>query len=103
MATAAWPHLPPSGTQVLHDRTLVERIAAGDATALSELQRRHWKRLYALSYGLLADPHAAEQVVARAFEQLWRGGGLDRSAGTTTVSASLSQLCRSLTVSHSAR
>ncbi len=60
----------------LPDQVLLHRMAGRDATALTELQRRHGPSLYALVYGMLMDADRAERVVAEVFEQVWHAAGL---------------------------
>jgi hypothetical protein len=54
------------------DRRLLDRMAAGDVTAGSELERRYWKTAYALAYGLVLDSRRAERSVDEAFEVVRR-------------------------------
>jgi len=49
----------------------MDRMARRDATALIELQRRHWASLYAQVYGILMDAPRSDRVVAQVFEQVW--------------------------------
>jgi hypothetical protein len=46
-------------------------MAARDATALIEMQRRYRGSVYAQAYGILWDAERAELIVTRVFEQLW--------------------------------
>ena len=55
------------------DAALIDRMAHRDATALIELQRRHWGSLYAQVYGILRDARRADRVVAEVFEHVWYG------------------------------
>ena len=54
------------------DRELVARIAEGDAEALHALEARHAMSLYAVAYGALQDPEAADEAVAAAFARVRR-------------------------------
>jgi len=56
------------------DRTLVERMAAGDDRALGELYDRYGGMAYALAVAIVAERADAEEVVADAFGQAWRTG-----------------------------
>jgi hypothetical protein len=56
---------PPSS-----DVVLLERIAAGDNTALWELSTRHTAALRELAFGLLHDAAAAERAVQTAFQEV---------------------------------
>lgn len=51
----------------LTDQNLVVRAARGDEIAFSELVNRHYKRTLRVAYGLLKDPHDAQDVVQDAF------------------------------------
>jgi RNA polymerase sigma-70 factor (ECF subfamily) len=55
------------------DATLIERIMAGDETALSALYDRYSGMLYAMLLRILRDTGAAEEVLQDLFLQLWRG------------------------------
>ncbi len=52
---------------VTPDRSLVLRIADGDARAVRELEQRHGTTLYAIAYWSLQDPDAADTVVQSVF------------------------------------
>ena len=54
------------------DATLVQRLAAGDESALAEFYDRHGRLAYSLACAIVGDPADAEDVVADAFAQLWR-------------------------------
>jgi RNA polymerase sigma-70 factor (ECF subfamily) len=54
------------------DRPVVARLAAGDATAMSELYDRHARAVYSLASRILSDRHEAEDVVQDVFAQAWR-------------------------------
>ena len=54
------------------DRTLVERMAAGDERALGELYDRHGGMAYALALAIVREGADAEEVVADVFGQVWR-------------------------------
>ncbi len=59
---------------VVPDRLLLWGMSQGSAEAGIELQRRHAKSLYALAFGVLRDPHVADAVVTRVFDQAARTG-----------------------------
>ena len=67
------------------DDDLLARCQRGDATALTELIRRHQDRLFRVACRVLRDPARAEDAVADAFATIWfrcatwRG---DAAAGT---------------------
>jgi len=57
---------------VIPDRVLVERMAAGDESALGELYDRHGRTVYALACAVVGERADAEEVAADAFGQVWR-------------------------------
>jgi len=82
----AWRSLPP-------DTALLRRAAEGDATALELLRQRHFLSLYALAYGIVMDPAAADDVVTATFlEAQRRAAQCDSARGS--VRAWLSDLAR---------
>jgi len=58
------------------DATLLRRMAARDARALTELESRYGASLYALVYGILMDSDRSERTVTEVFEQLWQAAEL---------------------------
>ena len=52
--------------------TLVKRIQEGDREAFEALIIDHHRRLFVLAYGILRDPHAAEDATQQAFIDIWR-------------------------------
>ncbi len=76
------------------DRDLLERIAAGDATALRALRTRHETALYALVFAILNDVVDAEHVVSETLLQVTRHAG-EFAARTESVHALLRTLARS--------
>lgn len=54
------------------ERALIERIRNQDADALMILYRTHAPRVFSLSYRILRDRSAAEEVVQDAFWRLWQ-------------------------------
>src|SRR5260370_10726993 len=62
--------MPVPGPQA--DATLLRRMAARDARALTELQGRYGASLYALVYGILMDSDRSERLVTEVFDQLWQ-------------------------------
>lgn len=53
------------------DRSLAERVRAGDEVAFEELYRRHHDRLYRYCLFRLGEPHEAQDVVQEAFSRAW--------------------------------
>jgi DNA-directed RNA polymerase specialized sigma24 family protein len=79
---------------LLPDKLLVERIAAlSDKAALAELHARHCMRLYAIAYGVVCEPDAADAVVAAAFREVWLSAG-SFSGRHVSVAAWLTELTR---------
>lgn len=76
------------------DRDLLERIAAGDDTALRALRTRHETALYALVFAILNDVVDAEHVVSETLLQVTRHAG-EFAARTESVHALLRTLARS--------
>lgn len=54
------------------DRTLVARVATGDADALGLLYDRYGRMVFGVLHALLPTPEAAEEVVQDAFHAVWR-------------------------------
>lgn len=57
------------------DRTLGDRLAAGDRRALEELYDELAPRVYGLARSILRDARDAEEVVSDTFVQAWRNAG----------------------------
>src|ERR1043166_5813005 len=72
----ASPPLPGTSES---DRSLLERIAAGNESALSRLYDRHAGALYAVAYRIAGERSDAEEVVLDAFAQAWRGAARVRA------------------------
>jgi len=62
------------------DRTLVTRVAAGDADAFEELYRRHCDHAFMLARNLCSSRELAEEVTQEAFISLWRSADRYRPA-----------------------
>lgn len=60
-------------SQHVPDSALVERMIAGDESALSALYDRYSGMLFAMLVRILRDPQAAEEILQDLFLQLWRG------------------------------
>ena len=76
------------------DLELLERIQGGDDRALGELYDRHGAAMYSLARSIVSEPADAEEVVADAFLQIWRGSPpYDR--GRASVGAFLAVVTRS--------
>ncbi len=57
------------------DEQLVERLAAGDRAALTELVRRHQATALRVAYHTLGHRAQAEDIAQEAFLRIWRGAG----------------------------
>ncbi len=69
------PHVP--------DSALIEKMMAGDESALSTLYDRYSAMLFGMLTRILQDRHAAEEVLQDLFMQLWRNAGqFDASRGS---------------------
>ena len=55
-----------------HENELLERLRLRDPEALTSLYRLYGQRLFSLSFRLLADRGAAEEVVQDVFCKLWQ-------------------------------
>jgi len=62
---------PAETRQQSSDRTLMERIHAGDARALGEVLDRYWLPLVAYAARLLGDRDVAEDIVQETMLRLW--------------------------------
>lgn len=60
-------------SQHVPDSALVERMMAGDESALSAVYDRYSGMLFAMLVRILRDPQAAEEILQDMFLQLWRG------------------------------
>lgn len=84
-------HAPPA-TET--DRTLLERIAERNETALERLYDRYSAVLYATAYRIAGERSDAEEIVLDAFAQAWRDAGRFRSERGSVI-AWLTMICRS--------
>ena len=75
------------------DGTLVERLAAGDRSALRELRLRYGTTAYAVAYSVVVDPEEAEAVVSEAFARAFGEAGTYAANGDG-VAAWISRLTR---------
>ena len=87
--------MPPSALNAAGtDVELIERIREGDDRALGELYDRHGAVMYSLARSIVSEPADAEEVVADAFLQIWRGA-TEYDRGRASVGAFLSVVTRS--------
>lgn len=65
------------------DSALVERMMAGDESALSTLYDRYSGMIYSMLFRILRDAHAAEEILQDLFLQLWRNAShFDETRGS---------------------
>jgi RNA polymerase sigma-70 factor, ECF subfamily len=65
---------------------LLQRMAAGDQSAMSELYDQTNRLVYGLALRILADPPAAEDVMVEVYTQIWmQAGGYDSSRGSPSA------------------
>jgi RNA polymerase sigma-70 factor, ECF subfamily len=64
--------LAGEGERASTDEALAERIGRRDVAALEALYERHGRAVFSLAARLLADSHAAEEVVQETFLKLWQ-------------------------------
>lgn len=71
--------IPPdpssAGTAAADDLALVQRVAAGDPSALSALYDRHAQSVHSHAFHLLGDIAEAEDAVEETFWRVWRRAG----------------------------
>src|SRR5437867_1117059 len=89
-AMATLPHSSTSET----DRSLLERIAGGDESALARLYDRYAGALYAVAGRIAGERSDAEEIVLDAFAQAWREAGRFRTERGSVI-AWLTVICRS--------
>jgi RNA polymerase sigma-70 factor (ECF subfamily) len=63
---------PPRTPADLADEALMERIRAGDASALDALLKRYWDVVVAYARQILGDPAAAADTAQQTFIKLWQ-------------------------------
>ena len=66
---AGWGH-PPTDDRVV-DRETVQRMAEGDAEALTTVYDRHIRSVFGLAMRVLENQSEAEDLVQEAFSQAW--------------------------------
>ena len=78
--------------RVTSDEMLLEKIAAGDRTAMHTLYARHNVRVYRFVLRMLRDTAAAEDLVSQVFLDVWRTAG--QFEGRSQVSTWLLSIAR---------
>ena len=69
----------PSSHPRLAEEDLISLVGAGDAQAFAALYDRHGRAAYSLSYRMMGDRQAAEDLTQDAFLKVWRSAGGYRS------------------------
>jgi RNA polymerase sigma-70 factor (ECF subfamily) len=73
----------PSDAQRAIEVALIQRVQAGDASAIGELYTRFGRPLYSLAYQVVRDATSAEDIVQEVFLALWRDASrFDPSKGS---------------------
>jgi RNA polymerase sigma-70 factor, ECF subfamily len=65
--------------EILADEDLMSLLEGGDAEAFAALYDRHIRAAYSLSYRMMGDRQAAEDLAQDAFLKVWRSSGGYRS------------------------
>lgn len=90
----------PSGRQA-SDSELMERIAAGEPSAVEQLLQRYWRPLVGYGATLLPSVDAAEDVVQEVFVRVWKRRAGWEAGGS--VSAFLYRVTRNLALNERRR
>lgn len=80
------------------ERSLVERAAAGSASAFEELYRQHVGRVYPLCLRMCADANVAEEMVQETFVRAWKK--LPSFRGESAFSTWLHRVAVNVVLSH---
>jgi RNA polymerase sigma-70 factor (ECF subfamily) len=64
---------------LLADEDLISLVGSSDAEAFAMLYDRHGRAAYSLSYRMMGEKQAAEDLVQDAFLKVWRGAGSYRT------------------------
>jgi RNA polymerase sigma-70 factor, ECF subfamily len=64
---------------LLADEDLISLVGGSDAEAFATLYDRHGRAAYSLSYRMMGEKQAAEDLVQDAFLKVWRGAGSYRT------------------------
>ena len=65
--------VPASGASAASDESLMDRVRAGDQTAMAELFDRYGGMVYSVALRVLKDPAQSEDVMQDIFFQVWKG------------------------------
>lgn len=84
----------PSGAE--DESAIMERLQAGDESALDDLLARYWKPLVKYAVGLLGDLDSSEDVVQESFVRLWKAR--ESWSPTGTAQAFLYRVVRNLSL-----
>jgi RNA polymerase sigma-70 factor (ECF subfamily) len=66
-------------TVLLADKDLISQIGQGDAQTFATLYERHIRVAYSLTYRMMGEKQAAEDLLQEAFLKLWRGAASYRA------------------------
>lgn len=100
METATHISLTPAAERS-DEAALVDRARGGDAAAFADLYRSNYRRVYALTLRLTADPGRAEELTQDAFINAWRRLGDFR--GDAQFSTWLHRIAVNTAISHQRR
>ncbi len=64
---------------ILADEDLISLVEAGDADAFATLYDRHSRAAFSLSYRMMGERQASEDLAQDAFLKVWRGAGSYRA------------------------
>jgi RNA polymerase sigma-70 factor, ECF subfamily len=81
------------------DRSLLARVAHGDAEALAGLYDRHSRAVYTLAVRIVGDRTEAEDVVQEVFTQAWRQA-VRYDSTRATVTGWLLMMTRARSIDH---
>ena len=84
-----WPHIT---AQESSNRDLLDRVAAGDRSAMRTLYARHNVSVYRFVLRLIGDASKAEDIVSDVFLDVWRQAG--RFEGRSRVSTWILAIAR---------
>ncbi len=58
-------------THIFNEIDILERLAQSDEMALDAIYRHYWERLFIVSYNILKDRQACEDIIQDVFVKLW--------------------------------
>lgn len=72
LAADSYPSGADPQAQQVEDQAAIRRMAAGDASGLSDLYDRYSRGIFSLAFRILQDQGEAEEVTQDVFAQAWR-------------------------------